>query len=98
MQVRAVIAMRGGIQSVVSLMRSMAGEPALLCNACLCLMSLVRGEGPTCEVRQCQLPVYLGEDCCFAADMCFSKLQDIACDQLLWRTRHVLRAAQTPWV
>lgn len=32
------------------LMQKFEAESGLLCNACLCLMSLVRGEGPACEV------------------------------------------------
>ena len=43
--------MGGGIDAIVTLMRKWIGEPGLLCNACLCIMSLVRGEGPACEVR-----------------------------------------------
>lgn len=49
-QVRTVIAHGSGIEAVVYLMQKFNRESGLLCNACLCLMSLVRGEGPACEV------------------------------------------------
>ena len=51
LQVRTTIAEGSGIESVVHLMQKFDAESGLLCNACLCLMSLVRGEGPACEVR-----------------------------------------------
>ena len=49
-QVRTTIAQGSGIEAVVLLMQNFEAESGLLCNACLCLMSLVRGEGPACEV------------------------------------------------
>lgn len=51
LQVRVEIAKGDGIEVVVCLIQKFECEAGLLCNACLCLMSLVRGEGPACEVN-----------------------------------------------
>jgi hypothetical protein len=47
-----LIANSGGVPSIVSVMRLHAGSDSIVCNGCLALMSLVRGEGEVCQSNQ----------------------------------------------
>jgi hypothetical protein len=47
-----LIANTGGVGSLVSVMRQHASSDSIICNGCLALMSLVRGEGEVCQSNQ----------------------------------------------
>lgn len=47
-----LIANTGGVPHLVSVMRQHAGSDSIICNGCLALMSLVRGEGEVCQSNQ----------------------------------------------
>ena len=47
-----LIANTGGVTSLVLVMRQHAGSDSIICNGCLALMSLVRGEGEVCQSNQ----------------------------------------------
>ena len=59
LQVRGAVLAAGGVEVLVDLIYKWIAEPAALCNACLCLMSLVRGEGPQSEVTLYRLRLAL---------------------------------------
>lgn len=53
--VRETIAQQGGIRAIVEVMTQHAEHDGIQCNACLALMSLVRGEGDVCQSNQWQI-------------------------------------------
>ena len=52
--VRAAVAVLGGVKTIVDLMTRWREEVGVQCNSCLALMSLLRGEGTICRVRLSQ--------------------------------------------
>ncbi len=51
-KVREAVAAGGGIRGIVDAMSAHADDDGLVCNACLALMSLVRGESEVCQSNQ----------------------------------------------
>jgi hypothetical protein len=51
-KVREAVASGGGVRGIVDALAAHCGDDAIVCNACLALMALVRGESEVCQSNQ----------------------------------------------